>query len=234
MKTCSLCSKPLLARGFCKSHYRAFMKYGDPRFKANLRGEPFEARYKVDVQSGCWLWVGGLVTDGYGVWNAFGESRAHRASFVKHKGPIPLGMCVLHQCDNPACVNPKHLFLGTHEENMEDMRTKGRARGMVGSAHHKAKLTDAQAISIMRDPRSQKEIAAEFDLSVHAVDHIQNGVAWRHLFKEDYRKIRLAARRQPLSAQQKTAIKKDLRRQIDIAAEYGVSQTLISLIKRTT
>jgi hypothetical protein len=73
----------------------------------------------------CWNWLGGL-TFGYGNFCALGEGRAHRVSYIIHNGKIPKGLFVLHKCDNPSCVNPKHLFLGTQKDNVADCVTKGR------------------------------------------------------------------------------------------------------------
>lgn len=74
--------------------------------------------------SGCWKWLGMINQNRYGV---SGRGKlAHRASWEMFKYPIPKGLFVLHKCDNPACVNPDHLFLGTHQDNMRDMVSKGR------------------------------------------------------------------------------------------------------------
>lgn len=77
--------------------------------------------------SGCWLWTGGLSGKRYGSLGYYGKSeRAHRASYKEFVGPIPEGLHVMHTCDNTICINPKHLVLGTHTENMQDKIKKGR------------------------------------------------------------------------------------------------------------
>lgn len=208
------------------------MAYGDPLEAKNLRGVPFEKRYTVDKQSGCWLWVGSTVTDGYGVWNAHGQRTAHRASYVLHKGVIPDELHVLHRCDQPNCVNPEHLFLGTHQDNMADLRAKGRAYGAKGAANFGAKLNEAQVMAIMGDPRSCDEIGSQFGVTGATVDKIRNGKIWTHLYDETIKAERLAAGPARLTEVQRQAIAIDPRKQMDIAAEYKVSQSLVSVIKR--
>lgn len=94
--------------------------------------ERFETKYIPEPNTGCFIWVGGSIDkDGYG---AFHEShrlmkRAHRASYEYYKGSFDKSLLVLHTCDNPSCVNPSHLFLGTHTDNMRDKVSKGRWRG---------------------------------------------------------------------------------------------------------
>jgi hypothetical protein len=90
--------------------------------------ERFDAN--VEKRNGCWLWQGSITDMGYG--SIFGQGRrryAHRLMWERTFGPIPVGQCVLHHCDNPRCVNPSHLFLGTKADNTRDMWSKGRQGG---------------------------------------------------------------------------------------------------------
>src|SRR4051812_46948926 len=105
----------------------------------------------IDKTDSCWLWTGQLGTAGYGKFNYGGKRwTAHRASYQIHIGDLPpvepgAKCCVLHRCDNPRCVNPNHLFLGSQADNMRDKAEKGRAIGAhSGEKHHCAKLTRAQ------------------------------------------------------------------------------------------
>lgn len=89
-----------------------------------------EARSEPVPESGCCLWTASCDSGGYGRLYVKGTViRATRASWIANRGPIPEGMSVCHKCDTPQCVNPDHLFLGSHKENMEDMVRKGRSAG---------------------------------------------------------------------------------------------------------
>lgn len=103
---------------------------------------------KVDKRGifDCWPWMASTGNDGYGHIGEGGRSRkllaAHRVAYELVNGPIPDGQCVLHECDNPPCCNPTHLFLGTQTENIHDMREKGRE--CCGEEHGASKLTRLQ------------------------------------------------------------------------------------------
>ena len=91
----------------------------------------FWSKVRKAGEDECWIWTASKRNKGYGaftyVWNGKSiQDRSHRFSYVLHVGPIPDGLMVLHECDNPPCVNPAHLFLGTNQDNIEDMLTKGR------------------------------------------------------------------------------------------------------------
>lgn len=88
-------------------------------------------------------------------------------------------MQVCHRCDNPVCVNPNHLFLGTPADNAADMVAKG--RHCAGQLNRRAKLTDAQVIAIRADKRLQKQIAADYGVTLAAISHIKTGRRWAHL-----------------------------------------------------
>ncbi len=105
---------------------------------------------------------------------------AHRWAWVQAHGEIPAGMCVLHRCDNPPCINVAHLFLGTKSDNNVDRRTKGRSAPQDGEHNPRARLTQTQVNAIRIDPRPQRTIATEHGISQTQVSRIKNGVRWAH------------------------------------------------------
>lgn len=149
------------------------------------RLERAEARFRarVRVGDGCWIWTG-RITDGYGyVWWEGKHARAHRVAWLLEHGEPPDDRFVLHRCDEPSCVRPSHLYLGTHEENMRDMRE--RDRPCFGERHPSAKLTDAQVIEIRtrhaRGDVSCAMLAEDFPVSATMIKRIVRGDAWRRV-----------------------------------------------------
>lgn len=133
----------------------------------------------------CWPWLG-CTTRGYGRFNApyISDTRAHRIAWLMANGKeIPSGMFVCHTCDNPSCCNPDHLFLGTHQENMDDKVSKGRQ--LVGSNHYKAKLNEKQVTEIMKllnaGRLKQYEIAEMFEVNEDTISSINLRKTWKHL-----------------------------------------------------
>lgn len=136
---------------------------------------------KVHKTESCWLWMGAKHKRGYGSFRAPGESKAHRFSYSRYIGPIPHGMSVCHKCDNPSCVNPEHLFAGTHTDNMVDKMIKGRGGHLLGSSHPRSKLNEDQVRAIRADGRRQIDIAIDYGIKQAQVSEIKRRVAWTHI-----------------------------------------------------
>lgn len=135
------------------------------------------------MDGGCWNWTGSKCR-GYGEFStsAQGHARAHRVSYELAHGPIPKGMHCLHRCDNAACVNPEHLFLGTNVENMADMVSKGRSP--KGAANGVATLTDEKVLQIRalrRSGKSSRELAVAFGVKPEHIRRIVRRGSWTHL-----------------------------------------------------
>lgn len=145
---------------------------------------------KVDKSGDCWKWTAGLFSNGYGAFKLDGKLRkAHRVSYEMHHGPIPEGLLVLHKCDNPKCVNPDHLFLGTHKTNAEDRQNKGRGtcgihgNQVKGENHYGAKLTVPQVKKIrsLEGKMTMEKIANIYGVSRHNVWAIIRRRKWKSI-----------------------------------------------------
>jgi hypothetical protein len=114
--------------------------------------ERFWEKVKVAGPDDCWEWQGGKVNGTYGHIRDDGKKKlTHRLSWELHNGEIPKGLCVCHTCDNPGCVNPNHLWLGTHKQNMDDMNIKGRGvipNGKNGEENPAARLTKEKVLAL--------------------------------------------------------------------------------------
>jgi hypothetical protein len=132
-RKCSVegCERKYCAKGYCNTHYTHWRRHGTPHCE-NLNWKPAPDRFLARVKKtdgGCWEWTGSKDRDGYGHIQIDGKTnRAHRYSWELNHGPIPAGMLVCHACNNPSCVKPEHLYLGTPEDNMRDMVAEGRHR----------------------------------------------------------------------------------------------------------
>lgn len=179
-------------------------------------------------ENGCWLWPGGIESNGYGRAKHDGKVWwVHRLSYVHHHGPIREGALVCHHCDVRHCVNPEHLFLGTPADNTADMVSKGRHR--VGERAPNAKLTEADVLAIRADTRGLEAIAAAYGVSGPTVSEIKKRRTWKHLDpaspgSQDHGNARL-------TPAQVRAIRADPRVQRLIAAEHGISASVVSEIK---
>jgi hypothetical protein len=140
---------------------------------------------RVDKKSDneCWNWLGSFDKDGYGqIRDGIRkiQDRGHKFSYRLHFGEIPQGMCVCHTCDNRACTNPNHLFIGTHKDNIQDKMNKNRQAKGEMQGHHK--LTNEQIDSIRsRMNENYKELCQEFNVVPSTIYRIWRKDSWKHI-----------------------------------------------------
>lgn len=150
----------------------------------NMKQIPLKERLRLNSspnKSGCLIWTGTIGAGGYGSIKIGKNIKAHRASWIAHKGEIPKGMMVLHKCDTPACINPDHLFIGTQLDNMRDALAKGRNADTRGTKNGRAKLTEAQIADIRQSEETAVATAAKYGVSSSLISQIRLGQCWRHL-----------------------------------------------------
>lgn len=156
-------------------------------WSANMHiADRFMTHVQCEPNSGCWLWDGVTNDRGYGVTErrSYGEAKAHRAAWRLFIGPMDRGICVLHKCDVPSCVNPDHLFLGTRLENSKDMVRKGRSlKGRKKPPTVKgSKLTIDQVSEIKKDRlisgEKMKSIGVRYGVTEATISRILNNKMW--------------------------------------------------------
>lgn len=158
--------------------------------------ERFDRNWTPEPNCGCWLWLGHLsLKSGYGLFRMTPRTEdraigAHRASWALHRGAIPEGMFVCHKCDNRACVNPDHLFLGTGNDNMADAARKGRMNWKKGAPlrnfpkgewHHKAKLIARDVREIRASSDKGVDLARLYGVTPTNITRIRKRKVWRHI-----------------------------------------------------
>jgi hypothetical protein len=135
---------------------------------------------KVTKTNGCWLWIANSNKKGYGRFWINGRNEfSHRVSWMLHFVEIPHGMLVLHKCDNPSCVNPAHLFLGTDADNQSDKKEKGRSA--KGERNGNRKLTNEQVRVIRKSVGSPQELATQFNIDKTQIYNIISRKQWKHV-----------------------------------------------------
>lgn len=171
----------------------------DKAYQEALRREILE-RSIPEPNSGCWLWVGTAASKGYGALYFQGTAyRAHRASYLAFRGDIG-NLLVCHRCDVRGCVNPNHLFLGTHRENNLDRDRKGRQNILKGEHAYKTKLTTEQVLFIRSSGLPHKMMAEMLGVHGSNIRAILDRRSWKHLPPSDSDK----RARRPIGRQSKT------------------------------
>lgn len=201
---------------------------------------------RVQKSDGCWVWMGKPDKDGYGIMRIGGRKaeRAHRLSWIIDRGPIPEGLWVLHHCDNPTCVRPDHLFLGTAMDNAVDCNRKGRRRPSKGEDCYNAKLSKADVAKIVKEyipiVMTQDMLAKKYGVSQATISHVLRGGHWKHVDRKTVRLPRTVthascpARAKKISAEIAAKIRAAYVRgkvsQQSLADRFGIAQTMVSNI----
>lgn len=189
--TCSVegCERPATARGYCKGCWQRERRAGRLKLLPKLSlQERFWKRVGISPRNQCWPWQGGASSEGYGHVSIDGAMKkaTHLSWFVHHgEWPSDLGMMMLHKCDNPICVNPAHLFLGTNADNSRDRSRKGRGRHPVGSDHGKAKLTEQDVRAIRQlyatTSATYTTLGNRFGVNKTTIMQIVRRRTWKHV-----------------------------------------------------
>ena len=192
VKVCECCGNSFVVKWPSRAKYRRFCSH-----KCQYKSVPkiplakrFWAKVDKSTNKDCWDWGGAVGINGYGrISRGDGtgkDSFAHRVSWEIHCGPIPEGMYVLHKCDNPSCVNPAHLFLGTMADNAKDKVRKGRST--FGEKNINAKLTEKEVIEIRQlyatGEYTHEKLSEQFGVSRVMIGYIVKGRNWKHVHKK--------------------------------------------------
>ena len=158
--------------------------------------ERFDEKWIEDKETGCWEWQAAKNPKGYGQFGKDGSvKQAHRASWEFENGSIPHDMWVLHRCDNPSCVNPAHLFLGTNQDNVDDRVGKGRSASNKGATNGASKLQERDVVLIRQilkrfPPQQLKHgpsagiqnfLARWFAVSQPVISAVYLNKSWKHV-----------------------------------------------------
>jgi len=185
------CGKEVASWGYCQKHYKRTKKYGSPHPRKNSQ-EPLGIRFWAFVEKKeideCWPWGGNLQPNGYGRFSIGkkqeGSDGAHRVSWrLANKQDIPKGMHIMHKCDNPSCVNPNHLTIGTAKENTQDMIRKGRKKTVapLGTENGKS-LLDAEKVLLIRSSNlNHAALGRQLGVSPNCVRGVRIGRTWSHI-----------------------------------------------------
>lgn len=192
-KICSVdeCLKGVCARGLCQMHYWRLMRHGSVHHsrikrafrRGNSPNETFRAYVTISDTDDCIAWGGTRQSSGYGEFSCLGiKYLAHRFSYSLHNGEIPDGMFVRHTCDNPPCVNPRHLLMGPPALNVQDMVSRDRHSRGERNGHAKLTRDDVTGIlQMLSTGMPQRGIAEKYGVTPQTITDIKKGRSWNHL-----------------------------------------------------
>jgi hypothetical protein len=187
----SNCHEKSVAWGYCQKHYVRVKKYGSPHAKKKDQSTLEERFWRYVTKTGdndCWEWEGQRLSNGYGRISlgakVLGSDGAHRVSWRMHnKQEIPQGWHVMHKCDNPSCVNPNHLTIGTPKDNTQDMIRKGRKRTVapLGEGNGKS-LLNAEKVRLIRSSTlNHAALGRQLGVSPNCIRGVRTGRTWSHI-----------------------------------------------------
>lgn len=162
-------------KGLCSKHYQRLMTHGF--YEPPSPMERILQKVVINDKTGCWEWTGYSHRSGHGSIRVDGKAvPVYRYVYEFYRGKIPDGMFACHKCDNPSCVNPEHIFIGTPRENSQDAARKGRMER--GNKRWCSKLTEQDIRSIRADGRAQRVIAGDYGVDQALIQRIRVGKAW--------------------------------------------------------
>jgi hypothetical protein len=219
-------------------------KRGGTSTEAFFKNVDKNGPYQENLDSNCWDWTGGTDRKGYGRFRMDGFSASHRFSYwIHNEKQLPDDLLVCHKCDRPSCVNPEHLFLGTHKDNLVDMAEK--KRGCHGEKSIEAKITEADVYEIRRlyeaGKFTQLELGEIYDLNQATISSIVNGRSWKHLdlgaIKRPFKKLGGSKHHDAKMTEESVKEMRHLYEsdpktwtQANLMRKYGISQSVTSSI----
>ena len=152
-----------------------------------MKIDRFDSKWMAVTECGCHLWTAAVNKSGYGKF-ATNDNRwalAHRVAYERAYGKIPEGFLICHKCDTPSCVNPEHLFVGTHVDNSQDREMKSRGRQQCGEKHGRSKLNESDVIQLRELVKSKTMTSyaagKKFGINSKTVRDIASGKLWKHV-----------------------------------------------------